>query len=153
MLTFGLLALASLASAPASAESPVVQEVSVESSVPSPWAMVLPFGVPQFATQRNRLGLVFGGMQALSVAGAVYSGMEMNRLATEIGQGNGDPNLVDQELAMRDVSKYSVALAGVFWFVSVVDGSNAREVALEKAKSARMWEAVQPTTLPGVAIR
>ena len=77
----------------------------------------------------------------------------MHRLATEIQQGNGDPALVDQELAMRDLSKYSVALAGVFWFVSVVDGSNAREVALEKARSARMWESVQPTGLAGVSIK
>jgi len=100
--------------------------------IPSPWAMVLPLGVPQFATQQKAKGLAFGGLQALGIGGALYSGFEMVRLAEE-----GE---VDQELRMRTVSAFSVGLAGAAWLVSVIDGSHARDVAIEKAQSARLWE-------------
>ena len=126
-----------LLSTSAQAESPVSEAEEIK--VASPWAMVLPFGVPQFATQRTKLGLVFGGLQAIGVAGAVYSGVEMIRFAEE-----GE---VDQELLMRDISKYSVALTGAMWLASVIDGSRARDVALEKAQAARNWERQQPTVL------
>ena len=118
----------------ASAESPVSEEEAVK--VPSAWTMILPFGVPQFATDRTRLGLALGGLQALGVAGAVYSGVEMVRLAEE-----GE---VDQELAMREISAVSVALSGAMWLASVIDGSNAREVALKKAQAARLWDQQKP---------
>ena len=81
MLKRCLLAML-LFSSTASAESPVSDGEAVE--VPSAWAMVLPFGVPQFANDRNRLGLVFGGLQAVGVAGAVYSGIEMVRLTAAV---------------------------------------------------------------------
>ena len=124
-----------LFSSTAYAESADSVDEAVE--IPSAWAMILPFGVPQFATDRNRLGAVFGGLQAVGVAGAVYSGLEMVRLAEE-----GE---VDQELAMREISAVSVALTGAMWLASVIDGSNAREVALKKAESARLWEQQVPT--------
>ena len=139
MLKRCLLAML-LFSSSASAESPVSEGEVVE--VPSAWAMVLPFGVPQFANDRNRLGFVFGGLQAVGVAGAVYSGVEMVRLAEE-----GE---VDQELAMREISAVSVALTGAMWLASVIDGSNAREVALKKAESARLWERQVPTQTAGL---
>ena len=126
-----------LFSSTASAESPVSEEDVVH--VPSAWAMVLPFGVPQFANKRTGLGMVFGGLQAAGVAGAVYSGVEMVRLAEE-----GE---VDQELRMREISAVSVALTGAMWLASVIDGSNSREVALKKAQSARLWEKQQAPVL------
>ena len=95
MLRFSLFGML-LLSTSAQAESPVSEAEEIK--VASPWAMVLPFGVPQFATQRTKLGVVFGGLQAIGVAGAVYSGVEMIRFAEE--------NEVDQELLMRDISKF-----------------------------------------------
>ena len=108
-------------------------------NIPSPWATVLPFGVPQFATHQKAKGFAFGGFQALGVGGAIYSGIEMVRLAEE-----GE---VDQELRMRTVSAFSVGLAGAAWLVSVIDGSHARDVAIEKAQSARLWEQQRVPTL------
>jgi len=54
---------------------------------------------------------------------------------------------VDQELRMREISTVSVALSGAMWLASVIDGSNAREVALKKAQSARLWDQQQAPVL------
>ena len=107
--------------------------------VPAAWKMVLPFGGPQFATDRNTHGFVFGGVQLLGVGGAVYTGLEMVRLAE-----SGEPEDIDQELRMRSLSALSVGIAGAAWLVSVIDGSHARDMALERAQSARAWELSQP---------
>ncbi|MEC7240111.1 MAG: hypothetical protein VXW32_02635 [Myxococcota bacterium] len=139
MLKRCLLAMFVLSSS-AAAEGPASEEETVK--VPPAWTMVLPFGTPQFATDRSRLGLVLGGLQAVGVAGAVYSGVEMVRLAEE-----GE---VDQELAMRELSAVSVALTGAMWLASVIDGSNAREVALKKAESARLWDQQNSTRTAAV---
>jgi hypothetical protein len=103
--------------------------------VPSGWTMVLPLGAPQFLMDRKPQGFVFGGIQVLGIGGAVYTGLEMVRLAEE-----GE---VDQELRMRTLSAFSVGMAGGAWLASVIDGSHARDVAIEKAQSARNWERQQ----------
>jgi hypothetical protein len=115
--------------------SEVHAETPEAESVPSAWAMVSPFGVPQFLNDRKGLGFTFGGLQLLGLGGAVYSGLRMVDLA-EDGE-------VDAELRMRTLSAWSVGTAGAAWLASVIDGSHARDVALEKAHAARSWEAVQ----------
>lgn len=108
-------------------------------NIPSAWTMVLPFGGPQFATDRNKLGFVFGGLQLAGAGSAIYSGLEMVRLAE-----SGEPEDVDQELRFRTLSAVSVGIAAAAWLASVMDGSHARDVAVERAQSARAWESSQP---------
>lgn len=107
--------------------------------VPAAIAMLSPFGVPQFLNDRKGLGFTFAGLQFLGLGGAIYSGFRMRDLAIE-----GD---VDAELQMRTLSAWSVGTAGAAWLASVIDGSHARDVALEKAHAARSWEAVQGRSL------
>ena len=128
MFLVSLLAI-HLAAPVVHAEAPPTEQVSV----PGAWSMVAPFGVPQFLNDRNALGFTFGGLQVLGIGGAVYSGIRMRDLAVE-----GD---VDAELRMRTLSVWAVGTAGAAWLASVIDGSHARDVALEKAQSARAWEA------------
>lgn len=139
MLFSSLLAL-QLFSMDAHAESPAPEVTPV--AIPAGWAMVSPFGVPQFLNGRKGLGFTFGGLQVLGLSGAIYTGIRMRSLAIE-----GD---VDAELRMRTLSAWSVGTAGAAWLVSVIDGSHARDVALERARSARAWEAVQS---PALALR
>jgi len=107
--------------------------------VPAAWKMVLPFGGPQFATDRNTHGFVFGGIQLVGVGGAIYTGLEMVRLAE-----SGEPEDIDKELQMRTLSAIAVGIAGAAWLGSVMDGSHARDLAVERAQSARAWELSQP---------
>lgn len=140
MLFSSLLAL-QLLSLPVHAESPAPEAVSGD--VPGAMAMISPFGVPQFLNGRKGLGFTFGGLQVLGLGGAIYTGIRMRNLAIE-----GD---VDAELRMRVLSAWSVGTAGAAWLASVIDGSHARDVALEKAQSARAWDAAQPTVLHSIA--
>lgn len=124
--------------------APVVHaEAPPEDHVKAPrgWAMAAPLGIPQFLNDRNALGFTFGGLQVLGVGGAVYTGIRMRDLAVE-----GD---VDTELRMRSLSAWAVGIAGAAWMASVIDGSHARDVALEKAHSARAWEASLGHALSG----
>ena len=107
--------------------------------IPPAWKMVLPFGGPQFATDRNKLGFVFGGIQLVGAGSAVYSGLEMVRLAE-----SGEPEDIDRELRLRTLSAVSVGMAAAAWLTSVMDGSHARDVASERAQSARAWQLSQP---------
>jgi hypothetical protein len=107
--------------------------------VPAAIAMLSPFGVPQFLNGRKGLGFTFGGLQVLGLGGAIYTGVRIRSLAIE-----GD---VDTELPLRYLSVLSVVTVSAAWFSSVMDGSHARDVALEKAHAARSWEAVQGRSL------
>jgi hypothetical protein len=116
-------------------------EVEVQSSerIVSPWATVLPFGIPQFIQGESKRGWIYASVQAVGVAGSIYTGLEMRRLAEA-----GD---VDEELTYRLISAATVAVTALTWFGSVVDGSNMRIESIERASAAREWESAQRSAI------
>jgi len=127
--------------AEASVEQPVVDalEESSMDDVVSPWTTVLPFGIPQFVQGESRRGWIYAGIQGVGLAASIYTGIEMRRLALE-----GE---IDRELTYRLVSAGSVAVTALTWFVSVVDGSNLRIEAIDRAQAARDWDETQRSAI------
>ena len=109
----------------------------LEERIVSPWTTVLPFGIPQFAQGEPTRGWTYAGIQAVGVAASIYTGLEMRELALA-----GE---VDRELTYRLVSAATVAVTALTWFTSVVDGSNMRIEAIDRAQAARDWDMSQQT--------
>ena len=127
---------------PAGDERPTeTVEVEVQSSerIVSPWATMLPFGIPQFIQGESKRGWIYASVLAVGVAGSIYTGLEMRRLAEA-----GD---VDEELTYRLISAATVAVTALTWFGSVVDGSNMRIESIERASAAREWESAQRSAI------
>jgi len=109
----------------------------LEERIVSPWTTVLPFGIPQFAQGEATRGWTYAGIQAVGVVASIYTGLEMRELALA-----GE---IDRELTYRLVSAGTVAVTALTWFASVVDGSNMRIEAIDRAQAARDWDMSQQT--------
>lgn len=105
------------------------QESPADPALQPAITLVLPFGVPQYASGRPKLGTLFAATQVVGIGLGAW-GLERQIHFDALEQ-------YETVLAYRMMSWSAVSIAALSWFVSSLEGS--RHYQIQKIELAQVW--------------